>query len=523
MVDTKKALVEADGDIEKAIEILRLKGPKGNAKRADRSTSEGLVTGTASDGYATLIELACETDFVAKNEKFIALADKVLTPSPPPAPPPSMTALAAPAGSQTVADAHRRRGRHPRREGRAAPRRARSPARTSRSTCTRPARTCRRRSVSSSPTPATTRETARSIAQHISFANPNYLTRDDVPGRRVENERRIVTEISRNEGKPEAALPKIVEGRVERVLQAGRPARAGLRQGQQADSRARCWRMRDSPCPASPASRSARNTTMKVRIVNDPEPFLCPVGVSTTNGRDHRRTSDAVLLKLSGEAFGGGQLGVNPDVVSSIAREIAQAAEDVEIAIVVGGGNFFRGAELSPARHGPRPRRLHGHARHRDERARAAGLPRAGGRRDPRAVRDLDDPGRRAVHPAPRRASPGEGPRRHLRRRRRTAVLLHRHRRRPARARDRAPTWCSSPRTASTACTTTTRAPIPDAARSTRSPTSEALAAGPQGGRLDRVQPVHGQRDADAASSACEPAGNVTKAILGAEIGTLVG
>jgi len=54
-----------------------------------------------------------------------------------------------------------------------------------------------------------------------------------------------------------------------------------------------------------------------------------------------------VLLKLSGEAFGGGQLGVNPDVVSQIAREIAEAAKKVEIAVVVGGGNFFRGAELS--------------------------------------------------------------------------------------------------------------------------------------------------------------------------------
>jgi uridylate kinase len=62
---------------------------------------------------------------------------------------------------------------------------------------------------------------------------------------------------------------------------------------------------------------------------------------SETTGR--RR----VLLKLSGEAFGGGQLGVNPDVVGAIAREIALAAKDVEIAIVVGGGNFFRGAELS--------------------------------------------------------------------------------------------------------------------------------------------------------------------------------
>jgi uridylate kinase len=54
-----------------------------------------------------------------------------------------------------------------------------------------------------------------------------------------------------------------------------------------------------------------------------------------------------VLLKLSGEAFGGGQLGVNPDVVSGLAREIAEAATEVEVAIVVGGGNFFRGAELS--------------------------------------------------------------------------------------------------------------------------------------------------------------------------------
>jgi uridylate kinase len=54
-----------------------------------------------------------------------------------------------------------------------------------------------------------------------------------------------------------------------------------------------------------------------------------------------------VLLKLSGEAFGGGSLGVNPDVVSGLAKEIAEAAEEVEVAIVVGGGNFFRGAELS--------------------------------------------------------------------------------------------------------------------------------------------------------------------------------
>ncbi|MFC7430655.1 MULTISPECIES: UMP kinase [unclassified Agrococcus] len=60
-----------------------------------------------------------------------------------------------------------------------------------------------------------------------------------------------------------------------------------------------------------------------------------------------RTTRRRVLLKLSGEAFGGGSLGVNPDVVQGIAAQIADAAKDVEIAIVVGGGNFFRGAELS--------------------------------------------------------------------------------------------------------------------------------------------------------------------------------
>jgi len=60
-----------------------------------------------------------------------------------------------------------------------------------------------------------------------------------------------------------------------------------------------------------------------------------------------KTTRRRVVLKLSGEAFGGGQLGVNPDIVSQIAREIAAATDRVEIAIVVGGGNFFRGAELS--------------------------------------------------------------------------------------------------------------------------------------------------------------------------------
>ncbi|RLP75024.1 elongation factor Ts [Mycetocola tolaasinivorans] len=213
MVDTKKALEEAGGDVEKATEILRLKGAKGNAKRADRSTSEGLVATTEKDGVTYLLELACETDFVAKNERFGKLADDVLAAVAAAGADSVEAALAAPAGDKTVAELisdeaaiigekvelrrvgalkgdafevylHRTNKDLPPQLGVV---------------------------VAYTGSDA---ETARSIAQHISFANPSVLTRDDVPADAVEKEREIVTEISLAEGKPEAALPKIIEGRL---------------------------------------------------------------------------------------------------------------------------------------------------------------------------------------------------------------------------------------------------------------------------------------------------------------------
>ena len=78
MLDVKKALDEAEGDRAKAVEILRVKGLKGVTKREGRSASNGLVAAQADDGVGTLVEVNCETDFVAKGEKFIALADQVL-------------------------------------------------------------------------------------------------------------------------------------------------------------------------------------------------------------------------------------------------------------------------------------------------------------------------------------------------------------------------------------------------------------------------------------------------------------
>jgi elongation factor Ts len=80
MMDCKKALVEAEGDFDKAVEILRKKGQKVSASRADRQTSEGVVfTKTTEDGSkGVLIALSCETDFVAKNEDFISLGQEII-------------------------------------------------------------------------------------------------------------------------------------------------------------------------------------------------------------------------------------------------------------------------------------------------------------------------------------------------------------------------------------------------------------------------------------------------------------
>jgi elongation factor Ts len=213
MVDTKKALEEADGDLEKATEILRLKGAKGNAKRADRSTSEGLVAAREKGNEAWLIELACETDFVAKNDKFIALADGVLEAIVLAGAKSLEEALAAPAATKTVADVI---------EDQAAVIGEKIVLRRV-SYLSGDAFAIYLHKTSKDLPPqvgvvvayqGSDEETARSIAQHISFANPDYLTRDDVPADKVDNERRIVEEISRQEGKPEAILPKIVEGRL---------------------------------------------------------------------------------------------------------------------------------------------------------------------------------------------------------------------------------------------------------------------------------------------------------------------
>ena len=236
MTDCKNALVEADGDYDKAVEQLRIKGLKGVAKREGRAASNGLVIAKL-DGTTkgTLLELNCETDFVAKSAKFTELA----------------------------AARRRRRLRHQRRDraavgrGRrqAALRRPRttptppwarrsrsagsrpSRAPTSRSTCTAPTPTCRRSWACSSSSPGENAEVAKDVAQHIAAFAPTYVSRDEVPEDVVAKEREIAEATAKEEGKPEAALAEDRRGSRQRLLQGARAARAGLRQGQQEDRR----------------------------------------------------------------------------------------------------------------------------------------------------------------------------------------------------------------------------------------------------------------------------------------------
>lgn len=213
MTDTKNALVEADGDVEKATEILRLKGAKGNAKRADRSTSEGLVATAQTDAGVTIIELACETDFVAKNDKFVALSEKVVAAVSEAAATTLEEALAAPVDGITVAQAI---------DDQAATIGEKVELRRVALVTGDQFSVYLHRTSKDLPPQigvvvaytGSDAETARGIAQHVAMFAPQYLTRDDVPSDAVDKEREIVTEISRGEGKPEAALPKIVEGRL---------------------------------------------------------------------------------------------------------------------------------------------------------------------------------------------------------------------------------------------------------------------------------------------------------------------
>lgn len=209
MMECKRALTEADGDLDKAVEVLRISGAAKAAKRgAERTAANGLV----ARGGNALVELRCETDFVAKNEDFIALAGELATAvdTQRPTSDEAFTAMVLESGKtagESVADLSAIIGEK---------------IELGRFAVVDGTVEVYLHSRSADLPPAVgvmlgyegSQEAARAVALQIAAMKPRFLSRDDVPQDTVANERRIAEATAREEGKPEQALPKIIEGRV---------------------------------------------------------------------------------------------------------------------------------------------------------------------------------------------------------------------------------------------------------------------------------------------------------------------
>ncbi|OPF72698.1 translation elongation factor Ts [Streptomyces antioxidans] len=216
MMDCKKALDEAEGNVDKAVEILRVKGQKGVAKRESRHAENGAVVSLIADDKASgvLLELKCETDFVAKGDKFVAVADAIA----------AHVAKTSPADLETLLASEIEAGKTVQAfvdEANATLGEKIVLDRFAQFSGAFVATYMHRTSPDLPPQVGVLVEldkedaaVAKDVAQHIAAFGPKFLTRDDVPAETVENERRLAEATAREEGKPEGALPKIIEGRV---------------------------------------------------------------------------------------------------------------------------------------------------------------------------------------------------------------------------------------------------------------------------------------------------------------------
>ena len=214
MLDCKKALDEAEGDYNKAIDIIRVKGLKGVTKREGRLTSNGAVVAKVEGNLGVMLELNCETDFVAKGERFIALADELLVHLQNSQSDSLEVFLATSMSSgktvqATIDEANATLGE-------------KIEVRRIAVLKDSPVGIYLHRTSPDLPPQVgvlvqltkDAAEVGKDIAQHIAAFAPQFVNREDVPADLIENERRIAEETAREEGKPEASLIKIIEGRV---------------------------------------------------------------------------------------------------------------------------------------------------------------------------------------------------------------------------------------------------------------------------------------------------------------------
>jgi elongation factor Ts len=214
MLDCKKALDEAEGDYNKALDLIRVKGLKGITKREGRLTSNGAVVAKVEGNLGVMLELNCETDFVAKGERFVALADELLAHLQN-AQSDSLEAFLASTTSNgstvqaTIDEANATMGE-------------KIEVRRIAVIKDSPVGIYLHRTSPDLPPQVgvlvelvkDAAEVGKDIAQHIAAFAPQFVNREQVPAELIENERRIAEDTAREEGKPEAALTKIIEGRV---------------------------------------------------------------------------------------------------------------------------------------------------------------------------------------------------------------------------------------------------------------------------------------------------------------------
>jgi elongation factor Ts len=215
MMDCKNALGEANGDLEAAVELLRLKGAKDVNKRATRTAANGLVTAELDGSTAgVLVELNCETDFVAKTDVFQQVAADI-----------AKTAARAGVGDRlALLTAQVKPGTTVEKlieEAGASLKEKLELGRVARFEGGYVASYLHRSDAALPPTlgvlvqlDSDNAEVARDVAQQVAAMRPQYVVRDDVPADVLEKERRIAEQITRDEGKPEQAIGKIVEGRL---------------------------------------------------------------------------------------------------------------------------------------------------------------------------------------------------------------------------------------------------------------------------------------------------------------------
>jgi len=220
MMDCKKALEETGGDFEAAVEILRVKGAKDVSKRQTRTAANGLVTSLLeNDELGVLVELNCETDFVAKTEMFQQVAQEIATAALEHRPAdrlallglevrPGVTTAQAIDEAGASLKEKLELGRYALLDG------GFVTTYLHRSDRALPPTVGVILQLERPSDEAVAQDVGKDVAQQITAMRPQYVTRDEVPADVVAKERSIAEQMTREEGKPEQAIPKIVEGRV---------------------------------------------------------------------------------------------------------------------------------------------------------------------------------------------------------------------------------------------------------------------------------------------------------------------